>query len=64
MRHALGQQGDSLDPEQWAVYGIPVFLSDQVEPGDMVAFSKIYEPTDEQPNRWRISAAKIEGVGL
>jgi hypothetical protein len=48
--------------EQWVVSGIPVFITRQLDPGDAIAFSMIYEPTDDNPNRYRISAVKVVGV--
>lgn len=54
---------DPYGDERWAVYGIPAFITEQVEPGTIVAFSMIYEPTEGREDRWRISAVKVTGVG-
>jgi hypothetical protein len=48
--------------EEWAVYGIPAFITKQVEPGTVLAFTLIYEPTEANEDRYRISAVKVVGV--
>jgi hypothetical protein len=50
------------DPDTWTVYGIPTFITKHVEPGTVVAFSMIYEPTEPREDRWRISAVKVTGI--
>lgn len=50
------------DAETWTVYGIPTFLTGQVEPGDTVAFSMVYEPTAARKDRWRIVTVKVVGT--
>jgi hypothetical protein len=49
--------------EEWTVYGIPVTITNQLAPGDVLALSLVYEPTDEHPDRYRITAVKVTGVG-
>jgi hypothetical protein len=51
------------DDEQWEVFGIPAFITKQVDPGTVVAFTMIYEPTEDRKDRWRISAVKVVGIG-
>jgi len=51
------------DADEWAVFGMPVFISDQLDPGVMLAVSMIYEPTEEESNRFRISAVRVTGIG-
>jgi hypothetical protein len=51
------------DDERWEVFGIPAFITKQVEPGTVVAFTMVYEPTEDHEDRWRISAVKVVGIG-
>lgn len=55
---------DKTDTGRWEVMGIPALISDQVEAGDIVAFTMVYEPAEEERNRWRICAVKVVGVGV
>jgi hypothetical protein len=52
----------SNEAEKWTVYGIPTFITKQVPPGTIIAFSMIYEPTEARDDRWRISAVKVTGL--
>jgi hypothetical protein len=50
------------DDEQLEVFGIPVFITKQLDPGTIVVFTMIYEPTEDRADRWRISAVKVVGI--
>jgi hypothetical protein len=52
----------SNEAEKWTVYGIPTFITKQVPPGTVIAFSMIYEPTEAREDRWRVSAVKVTGL--
>ena len=47
--------------ELWSFCGFPTFLTEQIAPGDMLAVTLIYAPTEERPDRYRIEAVKYAG---
>jgi hypothetical protein len=48
--------------ERWIVYGIPTFITKQVDPGTVIAFTMVYEPNKDREDRYRITAVKVVNV--